>query len=356
MKIICFWFEKPTFAFEGVLSQAMDLAPDRVISFCKNEVDGDRGGINSGSTTKYIFCHRKSVLELLKENGIDPNNTIHIVNGFYSFVLNELCQLKSIFSLKIICLTEPVSCMSKTPKLEYLYKILKYKKRKKEIAQFINGVIFLGQNGKRLFKTIKWDFPSTEISYMPKINTYTANNGRAIDSKGIFLYIGRNNLREKGLDFIIKWFTKNKSQELIIVGNYGNDSSKIQEIISRHPNIKRLNSMKMPNLFQFLLNENVKCILTPSFVDGCNVNNYLSIAAGIPCITTYNTNNYEMILKAKSGFVIKHSYKKFKKAVDNFSHLSDAEISNLSSNALSYSRKRNAKSEAERIFEFISTI
>lgn len=357
MKDICFWFDKPAFAFEGILSQITDIYSEgRIFSFCKNEVDTDRCGINSGSATKYIFCHGKSIRELLSQNNIDAKNTIHIVNGFFSFALDELCLLRSIFPIRIVCLTEPISCMSRLPKLEYLYKLAKYNNRKRDVARFIDAVIFLGQNGPNLFKTIRWDFKYLEISYMPKLYSPIAKRLTPVDSAGSFLYIGRNNLREKGLNYIIKWFAKNKNQKLIIIGNYGKDYKRIKETVKKLPNIEQMDSMSMHFLFDFIISNNVKCILTPSLVDGCNVNNYLSIASGTPCITTFNSNNYEMIQKANSGFVIKHTYKEFEKIMNKFSHLKNEKVHDLSTNALLYSRQRNASSEARRMLEFINAI
>lgn len=357
MRDICFWFDKPAFAFEGILLQATSMySKGRVFSFCKSEVDADRCGINSGSATKYIFCHGKSVRELLSQNNIDAKNTIHVVNGFFSFALDELCLLRSTCPFKIVCLTEPVSCMSRLPKLEYLYKLAKYNNRKRDVVKFIDAVIFLGQNGPKLFKTIRWNFKYLEISYMPQLNSSIIQRPVSVDSSGRFLYIGRNNLREKGLNYIIKWFGKNKNQKLIIIGNYGKDYKRIKKAVKKHPNIEQVESMNMRLLFDFIISNNVKCILTPSLVDGCNVNNYLSIASGTPCITTFNSNNYEMIQKANSGFVIRHTYKEFEKIMDNFTHLRNDKVHDLSTNALLYSRERNAFNEAKRMLEFISTI
>lgn len=352
---IYFWFDKRPFASEGVLKEFSNKININVYFFSRYLKDDDRSGINSHNVLESLPIIDNSIEKTLHFYGLPFENTIHIVNGFFSPVLNELNKLEKQYQIEVVCLTEPVSMMSRIPLLETVLKKIKYNKQKRNLNGLIKKTIFFGEDGIDFFKAIHWSFDSVWTSYMPYIKEYKKPIDRCkITKSGLYVYIGRNKLYHKGLGNIIKYFKSHPLCKLLIIGNYGDDSNTVKNIISGCKNISLIEAKPFSELYSYIFSNNIKCILTPSAVDGCNVNNYLGIITGTPVITTFNSRNYSIIKESNSGMIIKYGYRELAKAIDLFEAMESSKLKFLSQNAFNFLEHFNCSSEAEKILAFIT--
>ncbi len=315
-----FWLQNYPFATRGLLKSLKTKLGSNLKIFVMNQIDNDRSQLNQKSMDLPTIYIEKSVAYTIQKNKIDLNDSINIVNGFYSFSLSYLIEKKNEKNLKILNFCEIPAPMGKFKSLKRIAQKMKYKKLAKRFSKNIDGYVAIGQDAEEYYRKISCGLPVMKTYYIPDIdeNVFCSK----LKQNTNYLYIGRNDFINKGLDKLLKYFSKNKQKNLYIIGDYGNNSDDVKKYAKKYKNIILLGKKSINETINFLSLGIVKCVLVPSNADGWNVNPYMALMSAIPCITTKSSGSSDIVNLCNHGLICKsNSSYSYSKTISKFDSL-----------------------------------
>lgn len=348
--IVNFWLERPPFAITGILKELKNKGI--IINlFIKNGQNSSRNNIDSFVDNIFNIINYDSTDEVV--NNIDIiKSGINIINGFRSQAFPFLCSVKKKEKIVIGCMTEQLNPLGKFKfikslllKVKYFFIILRLQKN-------IDFLLPIGDEARLFFKKLGWKKSSHSIYYIPDLN-YSSNLLNTNNEPSVFCYIGRNDYVDKGLDLAVNYFVKHTDKNLLIIGNYGNNSKEVLDIIERCNNIKRIDSISPNQIINFCIHNGIKCIVVPSKSDGWNPNVYISLLSAIPCLCSTKTGNCSLVLDNQAGIVFKPNMKSFEKAMAEFDSLSSEDINNMRNNAKKYALDNSPNKQCDKLLDFL---
>ena len=185
----------------------------------------------------------------------------------------------------------------------------------KKLKKVIGNILFFNKFIKRSIAIQYLNEFEKESSIIKKHYSFISGNGIEINSKfnqyktKNFIYIGRYDVRIKGLDLIVKtvsqcknWFEKNN----VIIELYGRNSAngytKLRKLINSKnvSNIVRMNDAVYNDQKEEILLNSYAFIQT-SRHEGQPMGIMEALSYGVPCIVTYGTNFGSFVNENKCG-------------------------------------------------------
>ncbi len=323
-KIICFWLPTYPEILESFIRSLIakntysirifclgDILPERIKSY-------EKDSLQELCDIQY-FDSTASVKEYFTKNMQGNEDAIHIFGGFLGKVGECLNLYQDIYGgKKAFVFTEKPSFLPYKSKVKTcLFTRLKrvrshflYKRAYKQKATAIAGVIVTGQKGVKQLK--RYGIPENKLfNFM-----YSHIDGKmehfepADDGKIKFVYVGRFNYCNRGLDDLIYAIDKlsANSWSLDLVGGYGEEAEEIIKWANEKQNVNYIGFWKSDEVINNLQKYDV-CI-SPTRVDGWRIQVNQAIIAGIGTITTNEAVSDELIDYSQAGAVVKASKKK----------------------------------------------
>lgn len=334
MKIV-FWLPFRAFATAGLIAGLKEILNDDFLAIVKLNEQVSRNNVEIASS-QADCCFVKSEEEgvsIVKEKGFDTENSFHIINGFDGFGKNELMRLKKEGCLLSVWVyTEMASPMGLFKKIKSFLLLLKYRLVCKSESSQIDGLLPLGEQGRKFYRLSGWKKPIVVSQYLPLIDESSKKEKPDWPCKK-FVYVGRNDFQNKGLNKILRYFGKHSELSLDIIGDYGKDSVKVTNWSNSHSNIRQIKSTPTNEVFATLCSGKYCCVLVPSNTEGWNFTPYLAMMAGIPCICTDVCGSSDLIYKYKCGLVCGTKAREFNKALDQFVYSSRETFESYCQNA-----------------------
>lgn len=247
---------------------------------------------------------------------IENIDAVFIFGGFLGNVGQALRIYNGLSGKKGLVITEKPS-VSPTRYFNIVLRFLKqirakniYKKAYERVADSIKAVLVTGEKGVAQLKS--FGIPGSKLyNFM-----YTHIDEQILErinkdrEKIRFVYVGRFNYLNRGMDSLIYTFSrlKLKNWELDLVGGYGENATEIIEWAKKTPNVNYIGSWKSDCVINSLRKYDV-CI-SPTRMDGWRIQVNQAIMAGIGTITTEQAISDELIKKSHSGLVINAFRKK----------------------------------------------
>lgn len=310
-----------------------------------------------------FFDEQISFIDFINGIILDNLDSLVVFGGFFGRVGKALKLYHKNGGRNAVVLTEKPSVLpvKNFNKLIRFAKNIKsrciYSSAYKKVETAIKAILVTGVKGVNQFKSFGipeeklYNFMYTHIDEvdLPKITT---NN-----EKVRFVYIGRFNYLNRGIDNLIRAFNKIKLDNwtLDLVGGYGENAKEIISWANNCKNVSYIGAWKSNQVIANMRNYDI-CI-SPTRVDGWRIQVNQAIMAGIGTITTEEAISDELIKKSKSGIVVN---------AFNFNELYDAILyvlsnpsvidiwKNNASNYKKYISNVKVASYVNKIFEYIS--
>lgn len=179
-----------------------------------------------------------------------------------------------------------------------------YSKAYKATANSIKAVLVTGEKGVRQLKSFGipeeklYNFMYTHIEEEIQPKTQSKS------TKVRFVYVGRFNYLNRGMDNLIYAFNKLEQENwtLDLVGGYGEDAEEIIAWAKNKDNVTYVGSWKSNQVINNLQNYDV-CI-SPTRIDGWRIQVNQAIIAGIGTITTEEAISDELVKASGTGMVV----------------------------------------------------
>lgn len=280
-------------------------------------------------------------IQMLNYNGIleinkfsEPFNKPDIVifHEVYRFEYIKIYHL--LVSIKIPYIIIPHGCLSKkAQQKKYIKKLFANILFFNEFIKSAKSIQYLSDNEKRMSAFFKYNsFVSGNGVQIPIVNKVSfSNNGIR------FVYIGRLDMRIKGLDLMLKAVKKCENllrKQNAVVQLYGPNDNKVHERIKKE--INRLNIADLVYLDKEKVGKekekillSADCFIQTSRTEGLPLGVLEALGYGLPCIVTDGVGLGEMIESFGAGYrcdtkvdgiaeAIKRFIEKFSK-IDNIS-------------------------------------
>lgn len=348
---INFWLERPPFAITGILKGLKDKGAN-INLFIKSGQRSSRNDIDNSIDDIFSTVYYETFEELNNEINIIKNG-INIINGFGSLAFPFLNSIRKKERIVIGCMTEQLNPLGKFKAIKSQLLKIKYRQIVSKLQKDIDFLLPIGDEALLYFEKLGWKKPCHSIFYIPDLNYSPAILDKDLDGE-LFCYIGRNDYVDKGLDLAINYFKRHKENKLLIVGNYGNNSLDVSNIIKKYNNINRIEPISPNKLIGFCTNNRIKCILVPSKSDGWNPNVYISLLSSIPCLCSTKTGNSSLVNDNHTGIVFRPTNKAFSEAMREFELLSKEDINKMRDNAKKFALLNSPDKQCENLLVFLA--
>ncbi len=311
---LVFWRNVPHDVDLGYVSYVAEHWGADITVVCEHESDGrieslNFGDIDSSAVTTVVLKNQKNRKEKIREIIDTSKDAIHIFSGMRGVskeFLDTYLELES--KPKVVIYAEIPSVRGNLFERALRRYVLEriYKKLHNKYNDTIGCFITLGEKGKRVYETFGFDkdviYP---FMYCPRMPVVT--NTHQTDDELKFLYVGRLDDRNKGLDILMKAIDKLSSSttqnwSLDIVGGYGEIRHKVFDWAKRHKKVNCIGTVAFSQICEDMGKYDV-CIV-PSHYDGWNMTPNMAINAGCATIITNKATSDELIRGSNSGVVI----------------------------------------------------
>lgn len=313
-KIIFFLPTYPDVMYSFLLSFAKKSKADITIVCLKNLLAERQGLFNENELSEYVeFIYRNDdePFEQFISSIITENiNAIFVFGGF----LGDVGRALQIYNNKLgkngIIITEKPS-MTPVKRFNWFIRILKtirtrliYGKAYRKVADSIKAVLVTGKKGVSLLKSC--GIPEEKLyNFMyTHIDEILTKNSSVTEDRIKFVYVGRFNYLNRGIDNLIYTFDKlnQKNWSLDLVGGYGENADEIIEWANKKENVSYVGAWKSNEVINNLQNYDI-CV-SPTRIDGWRIQVNQAIIAGIGTITTEEAISDELVKESKSGLVV----------------------------------------------------
>ena len=263
------------------------------------------------SHAEIVFRSREKDLDTFARESIFENwEDVYVFGGFLGDVGRVLRLYHKIGGEKAVIITEKPS-VRPARHFNALIQMLKrlkarwsYGKAYRAVARSIRAVLVTGEKGVKQLKS----FGIPEDKLYNFMYTHIEENvlceASPPSDKVRFVYVGRFNYLNRGMDALICTFEKIKQKNwtLTLVGGYGEDAEEIIAWATKKEGVYYLGAWKRDSVIKNLQDYDV-CI-SPTRIDGWRVQVNQAIMAGIGTITTEEAISDELIKASDTGVVV----------------------------------------------------
>lgn len=309
---LVFWRNNPMDVNLGVFNYILDNWEGKIIVVTQNGYSNERKicGWSNEENSKYelyILSEMSNGIEFAEKLINENKDAIHIFAGIRGHNEARIRKLKQIVNNpKIIIIAERPAVYSKGIKGTFatilrniLYRIvaLKYK-------NVISAFLVMGETG--ISQYISYGFNSdTMFQYMYcPLKSESCNNSFGVNGIVRFVYIGRFDRKDKGIDTLIdavEMLPENEKWALDLVGGYGEYAQQTIEWSKNKKNVNYIGRWDFDDVPKKMSEYDV-CI-APSKYDGWNLSPNHAINAGITTIVSNQATSDELIRYSGSGIV-----------------------------------------------------
>lgn len=229
-------------------------------------------------------------------------------------------KLSKMFSGLLFVISEKPKVIKRCKALRLFLVYLKHFSICHLIRNEVDGLFYMGSNGKKLFNRLGW--PKDKLfsfGYCPLIDMNSIVpcqfDEEILSYQRKFVFCGRLSFA-KSPQRLISYFKSNNKECLLIIGGYGEQKKKFEIMCKGINNIYFLGVKTLQESVGIF--SSCDCVLIPSTVDGWNVNVNLALAAETPVIITNNCGSDVVIKRLKNGVVTKNSKRSFKDGISTF--------------------------------------
>lgn len=329
-KNLIFWMDNPPFSILGLIQSINKFWKGRVFVLVPRKFYSSRSGIDVSSSSSLMKIDYGGENEKKDLGGVDFENSVSVVFGYVSPAFRCCMRQRQANSFPVFCISERPIALGKMRKLKNLLVLLKHRFLVSQRSKEIDFLFAMGQIGVRTFRILGWPKEKlVDFCYCPPL---MASAECDVDSSKNckFVYVGRLDRRNKGIDLLLGVFKNHPELSLTIIGDYGSDCDYVRKVTAVCPNVVLKGRMPFPEMCTFI--KRFSCMLIPSRVDGWNVNVNVAFLCGLPCIVTNTCGSDEIVSHFSCGLVVPPNERMFQKAVLSFA--SDTELrSKCSQNA-----------------------
>ena len=235
---------------------------------------------------------------------------INFFGGFLGKVGRALQLYHQCGGDKAVIITEKPS-VSPAKRFNKIIRLLKKVKARcsygsayKTVARSVKAVLVTGEKGVRQLKS--FGVPEEKLyNFMyTHIEETIQPEAQSKSDKVRFVYVGRFNYLNRGMDNLIYAFNKLSQDNwtLDLVGGYGEDANEIIEWAKNKENVHYAGMWKSNQVINNLQNYDV-CI-SPTRIDGWRIQVNQAIIAGIGTITTEEAISDELVKASGTGMVV----------------------------------------------------
>ena len=270
------------------------------------------GDVNSGNVTTIILEEQKNKEEAVQKIIKNTQGAVHVFSGIRGFsrkYLDTYLELEK--NPKVVINAEiPTFTGSFLGRLSRRFALgCVYKNLSRKYKDVIKCFLALGEKGRCIYEGYGFSkdalYPFIYCPRMPQIkNTHTP------DKEVKFLYVGRLDVRNKGVDSLMKAVDMmNRSGvdnwSLDIVGGYGDLENAVFSWAEKYDRVNCVGTVAFEDICKDMGRYDV-CIV-PSHYDGWNMTPNMAINAGCATIITNKATSDELIKKSDTGIVVKDS-------------------------------------------------
>lgn len=305
---VIFWLDRPPFAIKGALDSFSTLW-DRgsVFYACMQDVSGIQTTINSNPNISK--GHAKIVVfndvEKAKQFADLYVESIHLFNGYKSLTSPILLYLNNHYEKTKKIIWGEESRLSK--KWRFVPKLIKLKTSKEYefFSSISDAFLVIGKQGIRDYSKLGWPREKLFPFFYSSTDNSTTNLNLYYHTPVRFLYLGRFDYHDKGVDTIIKAFSylKTKDFTFTFAGGYGKDADEIKRFIESDNRAIFHDPVPIEECYDFFQNYDV--YVSPAKADSWSGPLSTALLSGIPVIASDRCGNDFLIKDGYNGFVFK---------------------------------------------------
>lgn len=275
------------------------------------EREGVYGEDELSRHVQFIYYNDEEDLDYFINEIIAENTgAIYFFGGFLGKVGRALQLYHQNGGDKAVIITEKPS-VGPAKRFNKIIRLLKKVKARcsygnayKTVASSVKAVLVTGEKGVRQLKS--FGIPEEKLyNFMyTHIEETIQPEAQSKSDKVRFVYVGRFNYLNRGMDNLIYAFNKlpQDNWTLDLVGGYGEDATGIIEWAKNKENVHYAGMWKSNQVINNLQNYDV-CI-SPTRIDGWRIQVNQAIIAGIGTITTEEAISDELVKASGTGMVV----------------------------------------------------
>ncbi len=274
------------------------------------EREGLYGEDELSRCVQFIYYSEEDLDNFINAIIIENKDAVYFFGGFLGKVGRALQLYNQHGGDKAIIITEKPS-VRPTKHFNKVITFLKgikakfsYGKAYRAVASSIKAVLVTGEKGVSQLEA--FGIPKEKLyNFMyTHIEEEIQNKGQYTGNKVRFVYVGRFNYLNRGMDSLIYVFNKLTQENWILdlVGGYGEDADEVIAWAKNKENVNYVGSWKSNQVINNLQNYDV-CI-SPTRIDGWRIQVNQAIMAGIGTITTEEAISDELVKASNTGLVV----------------------------------------------------
>lgn len=306
---VIFWLDKPPFACKGVFDAFANLWTEGNVYFaCLKNVSGIQTVINAN----YSANVTKAKTIIFENSEIDPFafaenhlQDIHIFNGYKSNTKDILLFLsKKQMESKIIIWGEEPRVSKKYRHIPAFLKILK-KNEYSFYSSISDAFLVIGKQGIRDYAKLGWPKDKMFPFFYSSVDCSVPNSKLAPSNPIQFLYLGRFDYKDKGVDTIFKALKRIRSKDFTFTfaGGYGEKTEEIKKRIRLDERTILSGPVPIEECYSYFQNFDV--YVAPAKADSWNCPVCTALLSGVPVIASDRCGNDFLIDNGYNGFTFR---------------------------------------------------
>ncbi len=359
---LVFWRKVPHDVDLGYIGYVAEHWGNDIIVVCDQERDerlDSLGFVNEKSSriTTIVLDKQKNKDEKVREIINNTKDGIHIFSGIRGCSKEHLdVYLKLVNKPKVVVNAEIPSFKGNFIELILRRIVLKhlYKKLRNKYNSIIGCFLTLGEKGRRIYGEYGFDknviYPFMYCPCMPEVS----NQHRIVDEVK-FLYVGRLDDRNKGIDNLMKAIdmlseTSINNWSLDIVGGYGDNKEEVFKWAEKHSNVNCVGTVAFSDICTDMGKYDV-CIV-PSHYDGWNMTPNMAINGGCATIITNKATSDELIRESNTGVIVEDNENELFLAIKKLC-VTPSAITQFKKNTISFKSKISGETVGQYFIDIL---
>lgn len=314
---LVFWRNVPHDVDLGYIDYLSEHWGNKITVVCKTKKRHKSlhfGTVESDNVTTVILDEQKDKNKIISDIISSTKGAIHIFAGMRGDIQKYLDMYLDNVQTPRVVINAEIPSFTGNILEQNIRKILLrcvYRKLCRRYGRYIDCFLPLGQKGCKIY--LDYGFSSDSMypfMYCPRLTDISDNHNNSDEVR--FLYVGRMDVKDKGLDNLTKAVDMLSEDtdinwSLDIVGGYGDDTQSIYNWSQKHSNVNCVGTVAFDNICADMCSYDV-CVV-PSHYDGWNMTPNMAIATGCATIITNKATSDELVRGSDTGIIIKDSPK-----------------------------------------------
>ncbi len=314
---LVFWRNVPHDVDQGYINYLSEHWGNKITVVCETKVRHESlefSILNRDNITTVILDQVKDKNKIIVDVINSSSDAIHIFAGMRGNIQKYLDMYLGSTKAPRVVINAEIPSFTGNILEQRVRKVLLngiYKKLCSKYGKHIACFLPLGYKGCEVYSQYGFSKESMyPFMYCPKI-TDMANEHSCVNEVK-FLYVGRMDVKDKGLDNLQKavdMLAENDDFDwsLDLVGGYGDDSQRVYNWAKKYQNVHCVGTVAFDTICRDMVDYDV-CIV-PSHYDGWNMTPNMAICSGCATIITDKATSDELIRESGTGIIIKDSAK-----------------------------------------------